>query len=65
MRPAKMSSLFDTASTVVYLMFMFTDRVRRAFAAMTRRVDVWPDTLVLRAMQGTEHGRAHASAGRG
>ena len=40
---------------------MFAIRVRRAVEALTRRVDVLPDTLVLRAMEPASAGRADSS----
>lgn len=56
-----MSNGFDIWTRVVYLEFMFADRVRRAVQVVTRRVDVWPDTLVLRAMEPASPGRADST----
>lgn len=56
-----MSTGFDIASRATYLGRMLADRVRRAFRAMTRHVDVMPDTLVIRALEAPER----VSAGRG
>lgn len=50
-----MSTQFDIETPSVYLMFMFTNRVRRAFQAVARHVDVMPDTLVIRALEGSDH----------
>jgi|DEB0MinimDraft_3_1074331.scaffolds.fasta_scaffold00134_9 membrane-anchored protein YejM (alkaline phosphatase superfamily) len=54
-----MSNGFDIAEISVYLVFMFTDRVRRAFRAVSRHVDVLPDTLVLRALEGGHPAQSH------
>jgi hypothetical protein len=56
-----MSILFDTTSGSVYPVFMFAERVRRAVQAVTRRVDVFPDTLILRAMEPSSAGRAETT----
>jgi hypothetical protein len=57
----KMSNGFDISSVATYRGRMFADRVRRAFRAVTRHVDVMPDTLVIRALEAPER----VSAGRG
>jgi hypothetical protein len=57
----KMSTLFDTASGSVYPVFMFAERVRRAVQAVTSHVDVFPDTLILRAMEPASAGRAEVT----
>ncbi len=56
-----MSNGFDISSVATYRGRMFADRVRRAFRAVTRHVDVMPDTLVIRALEAPER----VSAGRG
>jgi hypothetical protein len=40
---------------------MFVIRVRQAFQAVTRHLDVLPDTLVLRAMEPASAGRGDAA----
>ena len=49
-----MSNGFDINGSPTYLGGMFADRVRRAFRAVTQRVDVMPDTLVIRALEAPE-----------
>jgi hypothetical protein len=61
MRCKEMSNGFDISRPATYLGGMFADRVRRAFRAVTRHVDVMPDTLVIRALDAPER----VSAGRG
>ena len=56
-----MSNAFDINGTPTYRGRMFADRVRRAFRAVSRHVDVMPDTLVIRALEVPER----VSAGRG
>ena len=56
-----MSNAFDIDGAQTYRGSMFADRVRRAFRAVTRHVDVMPDTLVIRALEVPER----VSAGRG
>ena len=54
-----MSKSFDIDCEATYLGDMFTERVRRAFRAVTRHVDVMPDTLVLRALEVPERAGHH------
>ena len=56
-----MSNAFDIDGAPPYRGGMFADRVRRAFRAVSRHVDVMPDTLVIRALEVPER----VSAGRG
>lgn len=33
---------------------MFATRMRRLLTSVSRQIDVWPDTLVIRALEGLE-----------
>lgn len=46
--------MLDIQGGGAYRGAMFATRMRRLLTSVSRQIDVWPDTLVIRALEGLE-----------